>query len=470
MRRGVMTVVLLLTLALPASGQGADPVLAERLQRLLGWLEDPDPGVRWEGAMLLGELGAAAGSAVPALTAALRDGDGDVRRQAVSTLVEIGAPAATPGLIEALASADAAVRREAAQALAEIGPPAPAAVPGLSRALDDSEVEVRQLAVEALGTIGGAAAVSALVGALGSTREETREQAAIALGGCEPADIPSPVRVGDAALVIPALTQALDDPVAEVRAAAADALGGAGVLPDVAVPALIRALEDPDLYVRASAARALGAFGPLAAPAVSALAEALSDDDRGAPPPTRLLLSGTEPGVVRQRAAETLAKIGPSALDAVPALAQALGDPVDEVRRAALQALETIGRVLKLDGTVAWWVVPRVFQWELLAVGCFVAVWFAFASRFPRRRSSSRSKALAELSLTAFVPIFAVCGLTGHAVSRSWAEGFLPEPALSVLPFPVAAVLTAGFVCALVAVWVCWRKESEAPAENWPGP
>ena len=78
------------------------------------------------------------------------------RRKAAEALGQLGAGAypAVPALIEALRDADAAVRRSAAQALSRMGPQADAAVPALTAALADPNQGVRQSAAHALAALG----------------------------------------------------------------------------------------------------------------------------------------------------------------------------------------------------------------------------------------------------------------------------------------------------------------------------
>jgi HEAT repeat protein len=100
------------------------PESAARAQTLTRRLHDPDLVVRVHAGILLGDLGPAAGPAVPALLELLR---GDVvqdRRLAALTLGRIGhaAAAAIPALRQALRDPDATVRRFAAAALDEIEP------------------------------------------------------------------------------------------------------------------------------------------------------------------------------------------------------------------------------------------------------------------------------------------------------------------------------------------------------------
>lgn len=93
-----------------------------------------------------------------------------------------------------------------------------------------------------------------------------------------------------------------------VRETAADALARIG---KPAVPALVRTLDDPDANARVQAANALARLGPAAADAVPALTEALDDPDP----------------LVRQAAARALGQIGPAAESAIPALVEILREP-----------------------------------------------------------------------------------------------------------------------------------------------
>ena len=78
-------------------------------------------------------------------------------------------------------------------------------------------------------------------------------------------------------------------------------------------------------------------------------------------------------------------------------------------------------------------------------------------ARSPRHRPASTPKHLALMALTAVVPVALTCSAVYYAISREWAAGFLPD-AVTVVPLPVAAVLSVAFVCALPAVWVAQRK------------
>ena len=86
-----------------------------------------------------------------------------------------------------------------------------------------------------------------------------------------------------------------------------------------------------------------------------------------------------------------------------------------------------------------------------------LAAWFALIARFPKHRPASKLKHLALMALTAAVPVALSCSAVFYAITRYWAQGFLPDT-LTVVPFPVAAVLSTALVCTLPAVWVQQRK------------
>jgi HEAT repeat protein len=94
---------------------------------------------------------------------------------------------------------------------------------------------------------------------------------------------------------------------------------------DYSVPSLVKTLKkDKDPNMRYYAAESLGHYGPAAVPAVPDLIAALKDDNK----------------MVRMGVAYALGEIGLS--DAVPALEEATKDPENEVRVAAVTALQWI--------------------------------------------------------------------------------------------------------------------------------
>jgi hypothetical protein len=93
-----------------------------------------------------------------------------------------------------------------------------------------------------------------------------------------------------------------------------------------ALPALVAAFGDSDPDVRAWAAQAVGGIGANAADAVPALTELLKNDDEGS----------------RNNACIALGQIGPAAKGALPALRVALFDNSQDVRRFAARAIQRI--------------------------------------------------------------------------------------------------------------------------------
>ena len=154
-------------------------------------------------------VAAARGADMDELIKQLRSGDNDARRAAARALGEGGAEAKTavPALITALKDRDTFVRRFSAQALGAIGPDAQSAVRPLTAALNDPKNEVRGAAVSALGKL-GPSGVETLIDVAGDNRKDgtVRRQAVHVLGD-----------LGSAAhAAVPALTELLKEkPVKE---------------------------------------------------------------------------------------------------------------------------------------------------------------------------------------------------------------------------------------------------------------
>ena len=230
-------------------------------------------------AEILGRMGTAAQSAVPALTVLLKASDPETRLQAALALWRIdGRTAETvPVLVAALTSLGTPRPegtpgppppppcRQAAEALAEMGPAARAAEPALLEALHDRYFAAYRadyaLALLKIDPAAAKAAVPALIDVLDHKNHAVylpeqvaaavRKQAASALGQFG----------GDAAEAVPALARALEDMDAGVRQEAAKTLGALGMQARPAVAALQKALTDSDAAVRTEAARALQKIG-----------------------------------------------------------------------------------------------------------------------------------------------------------------------------------------------------------------
>jgi HEAT repeat protein len=125
---------------------------------LLAALKAKEGELRWNAARTLGKIGPKAEQAVPALVAGLKkDSDPLVREHCAESLGEIGAAAgvAVPDLIAALKDPAPRVRRDSARALGQIGPPARPAVPMLKDLLKDKDALVRKAAERSLQQLAG---------------------------------------------------------------------------------------------------------------------------------------------------------------------------------------------------------------------------------------------------------------------------------------------------------------------------
>lgn len=256
---------------------------------------------------------------------ALDDSSVAVRVRATDALrhilrVKPNSPQVIRALIRALADTADAVRMSAGMALAAEGVRAEGAVPALHNALHDSaHAAVRWQAAMILGSLessAGQTSVPVLAEALSDSDPQVRAAAAEALG-----------KIGAPSVAALPELRALvnDDGDASVRLKAIEAL--LIISPDTAaLRPLTTALADSAAQVRRAAASALGALGPLAAPATAPLTRALSDSS----------------AAVRAAGALALGQIGPAARESRSALLAARRDPSAQVRRLADDALRRI--------------------------------------------------------------------------------------------------------------------------------
>jgi HEAT repeat protein len=145
---------------------------------LLGWKpgNDENGAYYWYAKKELDQCATIGAPAVKVLILALQDVD--VRRIAVATLINIGAPAFEQ-LVATLADDDWLVRCAIVEILGKMGDTR--AVPSLISALSDTNVDVRKLAVEALAIIGDARSIEPLIAALGDSNLIQRKSVASAL-------------------------------------------------------------------------------------------------------------------------------------------------------------------------------------------------------------------------------------------------------------------------------------------------
>jgi HEAT repeat protein/beta-lactamase regulating signal transducer with metallopeptidase domain len=251
--------------------------------------------------------------AVPALIAALRDPDVEVRRVAVQSLSNFEDPRAVPGLVGALKDTDTEVRMYAAVALGNLGDER--ALPGLLAALKDSNSEVRQHALSALQSM-PKVPDEAILTALSDSDTDVRQQA-ISLAVSRMSDHDDDDNVKADPRYITAFGRLLTDADADIRHEAAHGLGSAGLSEPPAV--LLAASKDKSADVRQAVAEALGQIGH--ARGVPTLKEMLADANAD----------------VREQAIESLSEIrDQSALEALVGALKS-SDPV--VRRSAAEAL-----------------------------------------------------------------------------------------------------------------------------------
>ncbi|MBI2921951.1 MAG: HEAT repeat domain-containing protein [Planctomycetes bacterium] len=102
----------------------------------------------------LGQLGPAAAGSLPALRAALKDGDDAYRKSVVKAMARMGPPAVAE-LAALLKHEHAGVREWSAQALGELGADAASALPALKAAMEDREPAVQAAAEEAVRKLEG---------------------------------------------------------------------------------------------------------------------------------------------------------------------------------------------------------------------------------------------------------------------------------------------------------------------------
>jgi HEAT repeat protein/lysophospholipase L1-like esterase len=266
------------------------------------------------------------------------------------------ASASLPELIRTLTRPEPRAKLRALHALALRGPSAADAVPALRALLEEPGPQFRAAAARALGQIGpppATAAAAALARRLDDPDADVRHRAEEALHAIHPAPDHC---LGE-------LTRILETPAASGREEAARIVGAMGPEARGAVEALVVTLRDERVAVREEAVSALGQIGPDAAAAAPALLARIHDPDlrwrvvdalgalgpgASAAVPALAAALEDESGDVRRLAARALGRIGPAARSAAPRLVNALGDRRDDVRLAAARALPRVDADPKL--------------------------------------------------------------------------------------------------------------------------
>ena len=280
-------------------------------------------GVPWA-AECLGDLGATAAPAVPALVRAL-DGTAIVG-ESIDALARIGAPA-VGSLRAALADPSVAVRGSAAAALLRIEPSAADAASALAAALASKEHTHHWAWISGLGP-----GHDAMLAAVRAIERDGHPNLRVAAARAE-------CRItGEARPLVAVIASVLATDTNQSYAAI-QAIRDLGPGARDAVPALARWIEREE-RIDADTADLLVSLGPDAALAVPALA--------------RIVATGLDHDV--KQACRALTAIGPGAADAVPAL-------VGRLQRAHRwpenRALESLGAI----GPAAASAVPEVRRW-----------------------------------------------------------------------------------------------------------
>ena len=172
----------------------------------------------------------------------LDDDNRDVRATAMFAIVDLGAEGAREVALAGLEDPDGFVRRTAADSIAMLDDPT--TVQPLTRILlGDEDPRVRRAAAETLRQIGGPDAVLALSQALEDPMKEVRLSATKGVAALDPLS-----SIETLSLMV------VNDPDWNIRAQAASALGDSGL--SEVIPVLVQAENDSNEFVRAAAAKA----------------------------------------------------------------------------------------------------------------------------------------------------------------------------------------------------------------------
>jgi HEAT repeat protein len=354
---------------------------ATAVPALIETLDDPAENVRALVPRSLISVGPDSDAVVPALLRSASAEELETRFHPWGRYQPSNAPGDPAALADALKDQDPAVRRMAAFCLWEVGPRADLVLPAVRAALKDPDDEVRLIAAGALiaRRPGDAEAGAILVDALPRLARVRQPEGLFSvtafsfyadvlghLGEKATPEIPRLIRSGlgfdgqsgepEAVarqtlvklgpVAVPALKAVLDGPVDRLCTDAAGVLGAIGPAAADAVPTLVGLMDAKDPRVRSVAAHALGQIGPAARAALPALRRRLDLPDPAArirvaavlwrierdPSLLAVLDEGLKPGhPALQEAVEVFRSIG---AESIPRLSRALrssDDPGDMV-------------------------------------------------------------------------------------------------------------------------------------------
>jgi hypothetical protein len=230
---------------------------AERLARAVAALGSPSSGARLAALGDIKELKLEGAPALAALITTLGDADPFLQTEAAVVLGELGALAgpAVPALIDGCEQRrNEPLRLAAVRALGRGGAGHPRTVEVILETLASLPPKHQPIAVEALGSLGASAApaIEALAELLGHRELEVACAAALSLGA-----------IGKAAEgAIPALLEALKEGEGDLPAAAALTLGKIGVAREDVLAGLRRAMLRPNEDIVEEVTEALKALAP----------------------------------------------------------------------------------------------------------------------------------------------------------------------------------------------------------------
>lgn len=330
----------------------------EAVPALAAALKDPDADVRWDAAYSLFQIAPKATDAIPQLKEALKDTSGHVRLNAVAALEKMDVPKQEmiPSMRELLKDPDAKIRVDAADALITMEVPLKELLPALSNGLKDSNPKVAEAASESLARMNDfpKEALPVLMDAVKNANPKVRENALACVG-----------KMGMLAdQAVPVVVQALKDADGSVRGKAVDALEAIGPGAKRAIPALSDVIQhDPDASTRKYAVRALTRIDVNDPAAVAAFLSALKDQDEDVRTEAideafRVIqpLSSTAVAALKETAAHDSSEINRRHADGILKDSQKPGQPVAKLQvtpRPQMQPLlEQLDRELKDEPTL----------------------------------------------------------------------------------------------------------------------
>jgi HEAT repeat protein len=315
---------------------------------LIDLLKQGNPKARQQASISLGDIGAEAREAVPALKELLleKQTENFVPHHYAQMLAKIGGKEAVAALEAGFKDKRPEVRQAAAQSLQQLGADA---VPILLDGLGDKNVDVRRLSAQTLFPmrIGDKSVVVALAFALSDEDDQVRQQS---IGALAQLGVPAKLaaaKIKDALIDLnpnvrqqayflliqlgespqDGLKKGLASKNDKVRINTASLMVSVGFEPNTATPVLVEALKHEDLGLRMQAAFTLTQSRRELDKVVPIFIEGLTHKATG----------------VRVQAAQGLQQIGNSGEKAQKALITALQDPEAQVRQHVLWALQNQG-------------------------------------------------------------------------------------------------------------------------------